>query len=160
MGAPNRTSSDVPDFSTYPSSPRDQSPSNQSLGNQSFSIKDPIAGGHLLSAHDPSAVLHDVATEVGTRLGEGMNVVREARDRALDRVESLRESIGGLYGSARDRSSELAQEKFDLLRSESQVQLRRAKQYAEARPLAVIAVAGVAGLLLGAGVRAWRGNRG
>ncbi len=138
MGAPIRTSSDIPDFSTYPSSPSDQS----------------------VSAHDSSAVLNDVATEVGNRLGESMNVVRDARDRALDRVQHMRESLDDLYCTARDRSRELAQEKFGQLRDVSQVQLRRAKQCAEARPLAVIAAAGIAGVLLGAGVRAWRGNRG
>lgn len=138
MGAPIRTSSDVPDFSTYPSAPSD----------------------HLLSAHASRSPLHEVAAEVGSRLGEGANVVRAARDRAWDRIHSMRDSLDELYGSARSRSMEVAQQGLDHLRAESQVQVRRAKEFADARPLAVIAAAGVAGVLLGAGIRAWRGNRG
>lgn len=150
MGAPIRTSSDIPDFSTYPSSPSDQ----------------------MLSAHaarqtpvfdaksDAANPLHQVAKEVGSRLGEGMNAVQCMRNEALDRIDSVRSSMDALYCTLRDRATGVAQEKFDLLRGESQVQLRRAKQYAEARPLAVIAAAGIAGVLIGAGVRAWRGNRG
>jgi ElaB/YqjD/DUF883 family membrane-anchored ribosome-binding protein len=138
MGAPIRTSSDIPDFSTYPSSPSDQS----------------------LSVSEPSARLNEVASQVGSRLGEGMAAVHDLRDRALDRIDSVRSSLDALFCATRDRATEMAQEKFDLVREQSQAQLRRAKQYAEARPLAVIAAAGVAGLLLGIGARAWRENRG
>ncbi|MEO6119658.1 MAG: hypothetical protein ABIP12_03125 [Terriglobales bacterium] len=148
MGAPIRTSSDIPDFSTYPSSPSDQ-----------------LLSGHASATHTPvydavNGPLHDVAKEVGSRLGEGVNVVQSVRDRALDRIESLRASFSQLYCSVRDRSTDVAQEKFDHLREGSREQFLRAKHYAEARPLAVIAAAGIAGVLLGAGVRAWRGNRG
>ena len=138
MGAPIRTSSDIPDFSTYPSSPSDQLP----------------------SASESSVRLNEVAAQVGTRLGEGMVVVNSIRDQALGRIGALRESLADLYCAARDRSVDMAQEKLDMVRGQSQEQLRRAKQYAEARPLAVIAAAGVAGLLLGIGARAWRENRG
>lgn len=145
MGAPIRTSSDIPDFSTYPSSPSDQL--------LSAPEPDPLDSGSNLR-------LHDVATQVGTRLGEGMAVVNQVRDRALDRIDSWRSTLDALVCSVRDHATDIAQEKLDLVREQSQAQLRRAKQYAEARPLAVIAAAGVAGLLLGIGARAWRGDRG
>ena len=153
MGAPIRTSSDIPDFSTYPSSPSDQLVSAHTT---------PVdAATDFNSAkYGAAESLHDVAREVGTRLGEGMNVVNSLRDRAFDRIDSLRQSFDQLYCSLRDRSTDVAQEKFDTLREGSREQLLRAKHYAEARPLAVIAAAGIAGILLGAGVRAWRGNRG
>ncbi|MEO5937326.1 MAG: hypothetical protein ABIP81_08935 [Terriglobales bacterium] len=150
MGAPIRTSSDVPDFSTYPSSPSDQSLSAH--GATPMPVFD--------ARYDAANPLQQVAKEVGSRLGEGMNVVQRVRDRVLDRIESLRASFDQLYCSVRDRSTDVAQEKFDHLREGSREQLLRAKHYAEARPLAVIAAAGLAGVLLGAGVRAWRGNRG
>lgn len=149
MGAPIRTSSDIPDFSTYPSSPSDQ----------------------LLTAHESSvpanalaslqsAPLDDMASQLGTRLGEGMNAVMDVRDRALDRIDSVRSSLDALYCSVRDRATGVAQEKFDRVREQSKAQLVRAKHYAEERPLTVIAAAGVAGILLGVGARAWRERRG
>jgi ElaB/YqjD/DUF883 family membrane-anchored ribosome-binding protein len=148
MGAPIRTSSDIPDFSTYPSSPGDQLPSSPRAMR--------VGADHQL----PSDTLHDVATQVGGSIGSGMNVVREIADRAAERMQGLRESMDELYVSARDRTTEIAQAKFDEVRAQSQVQMRRAKQYAEAKPLHVIAAAGVAGLVLGFSARAWRSNRG
>ncbi len=142
MGAPIRTTtSDIPDFSTYPAAPSD----------------------HLLS--DPAASacggpLRDVATQVGSTLGAGMNVFYDARDRAIDRIDSIRSSLDALYCSLRDRAAEVTQAKFEQAKAESRVQLQRAKHYAEERPLAVIAAAGIAGILLGVGVRAWRERRG
>ena len=154
MGAPIRTSSDIPDFSTYLSAPSD----------------------HLLSAHGTSSApqsalpsraedalgerLREVATKVGSSLGAGVNTLRNVSERAAERMQSLRGSMDELYVSARDRSTEIGQSKLDELRAQSRTQIRRARQFAEDKPLAVIAAAGVAGLLLGAGARAWRNTRG
>lgn len=138
MGAPVRSSSDIPDFSTYPSSPSDQ----------------------LLSAHESNAELDRVARKVGIALGEGAVVIRDLRERAMDRIQSLRDSADELAMNARERASDVAQESFDRLREESRAQIKRAKQFANARPLAVIAAAGIAGVLIGMGARAWRENRG
>lgn len=144
MGAPIRTStSDIPDFSTYPAAPSD----------------------HLLSPHAAStradgAAMHDVATQVGHTIGAGVCVVRDARDRVLGRVHDLRHSAEDLFRNFRGRSAEAAQESFDQLRARAQIRLEHAKQFAHERPLAVIAAAGIAGILLGAGARAWRGRRG
>jgi ElaB/YqjD/DUF883 family membrane-anchored ribosome-binding protein len=138
MGAPIRTStSDVPDFSTYPAAPSD----------------------HLLSAPQPAA-MNDVASEIGTRLGEGMVAVRGFQERASARLSNLRDTVRGIAEDLRDRSLDASQASLNKVRDESRARFVQAKQYAEARPLAVIAAAGVAGLLLGAGARAWRNNRG
>lgn len=142
MGAPLRTTtSDIPDFSTYPAAPSD----------------------HLLSAQGPegsNARLNDVATEVGRRIGEAAAVVGGLRERATARVQTLRDSVNELAGSVRERSADAAQEQFDRLRAESRVRIDQARRYAEANPLMIIAAAGVVGLILGAGARAWRENRG
>ncbi|HUS20373.1 MAG TPA: hypothetical protein VMZ25_12045 [Terriglobales bacterium] len=152
MGAPIRTSSDIPDFSTYPSSPSDQLASPSAASFRTMGAKP--------ERQLPADPLHEVATQVGRAIGTGMNTVRDASDSALDRIDSLRSSLDAMYCTFRDRSTEMAQVKFDQVRAQSQAQLRRAKQYAEANPLHVIAAAGVAGLALGFGARAWRNNRG
>lgn len=142
MGAPIRTTtSDIPDFSTYPAAPSD----------------------HLLSAPPPPAYagsLQDVATQVGSTLGAGMNVFYDARERAIDRIDSLRSSLDALYCSMRDRATEVTRAKLEQVKAGSRAQVVRAQHYAEERPLAVIAAAGVAGILLGIGARAWRERRG
>jgi ElaB/YqjD/DUF883 family membrane-anchored ribosome-binding protein len=151
MGAPIRSSSDIPDFSTYPSAPSDH------LLSAPASTRVPV------NANEENAIgerLHEVATQVGSSLGAGVNALRHARELAMERIQSLRESMDELYSSVRDRSTDVAQNKFDELRAQSQVQMRRAKQYADEKPLAVIAAAGVAGLVLGIGARTWRNNRG
>ena len=157
MGAPIRTStSDVPDFSTYPAAPSDQLlPEHASAARF-----DRASRSDRAPRFDNSSRFDDVATQVGTRLGEGMSAFRQLQDRVMDRVEGLRDSVSELVGSFRERSGEVAQEQLDAVRAQSRVQVERARKYAEARPLAVIAAAGIAGLLLGAGVRAWRENRG
>jgi ElaB/YqjD/DUF883 family membrane-anchored ribosome-binding protein len=144
MGAPIRTSSDIPDFSTYPSSPSDQSPT----------------ADHLLPERGSAARLDEIGTQVGNTLGVGYNALMDARERVMDRIDSVRSSMDAVFCTVRDRATNLAQDKFDVVRGQSQEQLRRARQYADANPLAVIAAAGVAGVLLGAGARAWRNNRG
>jgi ElaB/YqjD/DUF883 family membrane-anchored ribosome-binding protein len=154
MGAPIRTSSDIPDFSTYPSAPSDH------LLSAHASTKTPVEALPSEAENATAARLHDVATQIGSSVGAGVNAVRNARERAMERIQSLRGSLDDLSSSVRGRSTDLAQNKFDELRAQSQVQLRRAKQYADEKPLAVIAAAGVAGLVLGIGARTWRNNRG
>lgn len=145
MGAPIRTStSDIPDFSTYPAAPSD----------------------HLLTPHasstrsDGAAAFNDVATQVGHKIGEGVNAVREVRERLMGRVHDLQHSAEDLLRNFRGRSADAAQESFDELRARARIRVEHAKQFAQEKPLVVIAAAGIAGILLGAGARAWRGRRG
>lgn len=139
MGAPLRTtSSDIPDFSTYPAAPSD----------------------HLLSASAANPQLNDVASQVGRRIGQAAAAVGGLRQRATESVQTLRESVNELTASVRERSADMAQAQFDRLRSRSRYRYEQARRYAEARPLMVIAAAGLVGLLLGMGARAWRENRG
>lgn len=148
MPAPLRSSSDVPEFATYPSAPADQ----------------------LLSAPSTSN-LNRQAEIVGGVVGQGMATVFATRDRARHRLSSVTSNVAGKlgdaksmlsdkYAGARLRSVQMAQEKFDFTMEQAQAQVRRAKQFAEDRPVAVILAAGVAGLALGAGIRTWRNRRG
>lgn len=144
MGAPIRTStSDIPDFSTYPAAPSDQ-----------------LLTPHAASAGANGGAINDMAAQVGHTIGAGVCAVRDARERVLGRVHDMRQSAEDLFRNLRGRSAEAAQESFDQLRARAQIRVEHAKQFAQERPLAVIAAAGIAGILLGAGARAWRGRRG
>ncbi len=148
MGAPIRTStSDIPDFSTYPAAPSDH-------------LLTPHAASIRTPTRTDGAALNDVASQVGHRIGAGVSAVRDARERVLGRVHDLRQSAEDLLHNFRGRSADAAQESFDQLRARARIRVDRAKQFAQERPLAVIAAAGIAGILLGAGARAWRGRRG
>ncbi|HUQ50203.1 MAG TPA: hypothetical protein VM056_05760 [Terriglobales bacterium] len=148
MPAPLRSSSDIPEFATYPSAPTDQ----------------------YLSA-EPAPALNRQAERLGTALGQGMATVFGASDRAKNRLSNLTSIVSEKlcdatsmlsekYDDARLRSVQIAQEKFDVTMETAQAQVRKAKQFAEDRPVAVILAAGVAGLALGAGIRTWRNRRG
>ena len=139
MGEPLRTTTaDVPDFSTYPAAPSD----------------------HLLRSGDSNPRLDDVASEIGRRMGEAAAQLDGLRERASGRIQQLRESVSDIASSLRERSSVMAQDKLEQLRAESHARYDQARRYAEARPLMVIAAAGIVGVLLGAGARAWRESRG
>jgi ElaB/YqjD/DUF883 family membrane-anchored ribosome-binding protein len=97
---------------------------------------------------------------VGRRMGEVANRAGGIRERATERVQSVRQSVGELVSSVRGRSAQLAQEKLDVVMDQTEEKWMQARRYAEANPLMVIAAAGIAGMLLGAGARAWRENRG
>jgi ElaB/YqjD/DUF883 family membrane-anchored ribosome-binding protein len=140
------SSSDVPDYGTYPESPGEvtssegiRARSNAPLVEDSGSRAD---GGKVAQLRDKAA---DVLDQAASR-------ARDLKDEAIDRAAEMKDqamATGGRWmESARDRASDLGRD----IRGYSRVAVR---DY----PIHVIVGAAAIGLLLGIGLRVWRENR-
>jgi hypothetical protein len=132
------SSSDIPDFSTYPSTPP-QIPREMAIGAK-YSRTD--------------SELEERARKIGWALGQLVNKLDDVRKQAQDRINYKQQE------DAQDRidiARQKAQQKFSDARTKAAELRRRAiNDY----PVQVILAAGVVGFLAGAGLRLWRENRG
>ncbi len=149
MPEPHRrySSSDVPEFASYPASAED------AIGRARLREL-PIAGLDLDSA----------ARRIGEALGRAASVARDTRDRvldakdeALDLVDAASYRLRSQVSEAAENYAQLAQEKIGEARYRTQ---HFAKTATRDYPVHLILGAAATGLLLGAGLRAWRENRG
>jgi len=165
MPEPKYSSSDVPEFSTYPAPDRE-------LPEHGTEAQDPYA-------HDPyesyghsqygryirgQSTLDESARKIGWAIGRIIGTVEEIADRARERFSDAQEHIQEQISDAPDE----ARRKLDDASNNAQRTLRKLR-YIAARlrhravkdyPVQTILAAGVAGVLVGAGLRAWRESRG
>ena len=131
------SSSDTPEFSTYPDSPP-QMPREMAMGAK-YSRTD--------------SDLEERARKIGWALGQLVNRLDDVRTRAQERLNYEQEDAQDRIDIAKQK----AQEKFNDARQRAAHLRRRAiNDY----PVQVILAAGVIGFLAGAGIRVWRENRG
>jgi ElaB/YqjD/DUF883 family membrane-anchored ribosome-binding protein len=145
---PKYSSSDVPDFATYPASPAEAARE--------------IATGARYSHEDTD--LEERARKIGWALGKLVNRLDEVKAQAREKInyipEDAKESIESAKEGAREKFSnakQQAQQKFGEARYRaSRLRRRAVNDY----PLQLILAAGIGGILAGAGLRAWRESRG
>jgi Sec-independent protein translocase protein TatA len=142
MTEPQRySSSDVPEYASYPASPE------EAIGRARVTE---------LPSGEGDSNIESAARNIGSALGRAVNRVRETRDEVRNRVDEATYRLRSQAQEASRNYSELAQEKIDTARSSAQSFARRATtDY----PVHVILAAAVAGVLIGAGLRIWRENR-
>jgi len=148
---PKYSSSDIPNFSNYPDQP--ELPEHASESHY-----------RAYAFGDRRNALTEPARKIGWVLGTIVGTLEQIRYRAQERVneaqsairektsgtgESIRESMDDAKLTARQKLNEARYKAADLRR-------RAVQDY----PLQVILGAGVAGILVGAGLRAWKENRG
>jgi ElaB/YqjD/DUF883 family membrane-anchored ribosome-binding protein len=160
MPDPKYSSSDVPEFSTYPAPdhelPEHGTESREEYARYRRSQYDRYARGQ--TALDESA--RKIGWTIGRIIGSVEEIADRARERFSDAQENLKEQISDAPDEARrklDDASNRAQRKLNELRyNAARLRHRAVRDY----PVQVILAAGAMGVLLGAGLRAWRENRG
>jgi hypothetical protein len=167
------SSSDIPNFDTYPSS----SPSASSLGSASAES--------VPFSPEPRSDLEIRAARLGAALGQFVLLLRNKQEIAQQKLSVMTEdataalnqtadSLKVRAGEARQAASNKAQQvgqeiwteagrRANQLRSRATVNLERAKVRAKEihrdNPERVAIGAGALGLALGIGLRIWRANR-
>jgi hypothetical protein len=140
MAGPLRAySSNVPEFDTYPASPED------------------AMGRSRLPQASEEVNLDAVAREIGETLGRAVARVIDAKEEVFDRVDHATYRLRREVVETTDRYVDLAKEKIADARYRARhLSATATRDY----PVHVILGAAAAGLLIGAGLRAWRENRG
>jgi ElaB/YqjD/DUF883 family membrane-anchored ribosome-binding protein len=160
MADPKYSSSDVPDFSTYPGpGSRPELPENASPANYGYKRR----AQYQRYDRGPSAL--DVpARKLGWALGSIIGTFERIKDRAEEQFQDARHEVQEHLSEVPDearRSLEdarvKAQKSLNNLRYNAVRMRHRAVQD---YPLQVILAAGALGILAGAGLRVWRENRG
>lgn len=160
MPEPKYSSSDVPEFSTYPAPDRE-------LPEHGTESEDPYESyGHSQYGRyiRGQSTLDESARKIGWAIGRIIGTVEEIADRARERFSDAQEHIQEQISDAPDEArrqlgdaSNNAQRTLRKLRYNAvRLRHRAVKDY----PVQTILAAGVAGVLVGAGLRAWRENRG
>lgn len=157
MAEPLHRSSDVPIFDTYPSGP--------GLAQEQ---------DRLLPEETESSSLEEYGAQLGSAAGQAVLALRRAQERVRElahvkgakvtniasaRLEQVRDEAavrGERWGRmVRERALEWRrQAKNGVYRTRL-----RAREVAHDRPAQVVIGAGILGLVIGAGLRIWRGNR-
>jgi ElaB/YqjD/DUF883 family membrane-anchored ribosome-binding protein len=160
MPDPKYSSSDVPEFSTYPAPDRELpehgSESRETYAQYRRSQYDRYARGQTS--------LDESARKIGWTIGRIIGTVEEIADRARERFsdaqEDLKEQLSDAPDEARrkldDTSNKARQTLSELRYTAARLSRRAVRDY----PLQVILAAGAMGVLVGAGLRAWRESRG
>jgi ElaB/YqjD/DUF883 family membrane-anchored ribosome-binding protein len=150
-------SPDLPDFDVYPGSPQQQGVSSP-RGRGSIPAQQ--RPDHLLPEPDG---LSRAGERLGRALGTAVRTARELPETVKSRLALVKERSTQSAGSAAGQITERLQDVTGQARKSAQDQLERARaraQYlAREYPLQIIAAAAAGGLLLGIGLRTWRGNR-
>ena len=135
-------SADVPDFSSYPASPEEA-----------------IGRARLLEVPNRRRRLdlEAGARRIGETLGRAIARVRGTKEQVLDRVADATYEVRTQVGEAAENYSNLAQTKIEEVRDQTRHLVTTARRD---YPVQLILGAAAAGLLLGAGLRVWRENRG
>ena len=148
MPEPQRiyNSSDIPEFSSYSASP------DEAMG--LLEVARPHQGLDIDAA----------ARRVGEILGRAALVAIEAKNQLVDAKEAIFDQVDAAtyrlrsqVTEAAENYSQLAQEKIEQARSRTR---HLAKTASRDYPVHVILGAAATGLLIGAGLRAWRETRG
>jgi ElaB/YqjD/DUF883 family membrane-anchored ribosome-binding protein len=156
MAEPKYSSSDIPDFSTYPGG----KPELPEHGTESH-----YRYARYGSDYDPRATALDhAARRIGWTLGRIVGTLEQFRADARERIheaqEHLQEQADEATSEAKQTLStakKTARHKVEEARRTAAVLRRRAIQD---YPIQVILAAGAFGVLAGAGIRTWRENRG
>ncbi len=142
------SSSDVPEFASYPASPDEAMGRNRGL-----------EGGGPTAALD----LEWAARRIGAALGRAVVTLRDSQERVQDRVGDAAYELRYKIRATKENYSRQAQEKLEMAQEKLDEVRGRARQIAKQAkhdyPVQCILCGAVAGLLLGAGLRVWRGNR-
>jgi hypothetical protein len=146
MAESRYSSSDVPDFSSYPASPTDHLLEGPPEWVQQAERLGYNIGRAVRAARDGG--------------GQAVRAAREGGGRMRERVMQMRGMARHRLGDVRDRSVQVAQEKFDQAMESSHTQLQKARELARENPIPVILGAGALGLIFGATARVWRERRG
>jgi ElaB/YqjD/DUF883 family membrane-anchored ribosome-binding protein len=129
------SSSDVPDYGTYPESPRDVT----------------VAEGILVASSAP--YVDDPESSAGS------GKVAELKQKASDMLDSAKSRASSLKESAIESGSRYA----DMAKDNARNLTRKTREFSRTAtrdyPIQVIAAAAVLGLIVGIGLRAWRENR-
>jgi ElaB/YqjD/DUF883 family membrane-anchored ribosome-binding protein len=129
------SSSDVPDYGTYPESPRSVT----------------VAEGILVSSNAPFVDDAGNAAQTGK--------VADLKQKASDVLDSAKARAASLKDSAVESGSRYV----DMAKDNARDLTRKTREFSRTAtrdyPIHVIAAAAVVGLLLGIGLRAWRENR-
>jgi ElaB/YqjD/DUF883 family membrane-anchored ribosome-binding protein len=161
MADPKYSSSDVPDFSTYPGSQPElpELPEHGSPANYGYARR----AQYRHYDRGPSA-LDESARKLGWALGRIIGTLEQIRDRAGERFQDARlevqEQMTEVPEEARrslENARVKAQKSLSNLRYNAvRMRHRAVRDY----PIQVILAAGALGILAGAGLRMWRENRG
>jgi ElaB/YqjD/DUF883 family membrane-anchored ribosome-binding protein len=145
------SSSDIPNFSTYPDTP--ELPERASESNY-----------RAYAYGERHSVLTEPARKIGWMLGTMIARLEEIKHQAQQRIDDAQSMIreksaetGESVGESLDDAKKTARQKLNEARYKAAALRRRAVQD---YPLQVILGAGVAGILFGVGLRAWKENRG
>jgi hypothetical protein len=156
------SSSDVPEYSSYPAEPE-----RGAVEVAEFSV---VSEFDALPQAEPSR-FDEHGRKVGAALGRLVNKINDftamARSRASEEMEHVEDGVE-LAKEAVERSYEDAARKFRQTARRAVCDARAkagelrvmASETIEEYPAQTLAAVGVAGLLVGAGLRAWRENRG
>lgn len=157
MAKPLHHSSDIPSFDTYPSGPQVAEDTNRLLPEEAEASTLEHYGAQLGSAAGVAVValrraqekVRSLASERRAKVTDIASArVQEVREEAATRAEELGRTL-------RERTFELRrQARNGIYRARL-----RAREMQNDYPLQVVVAAGVAGLVIGAGLRIWRANR-
>ena len=158
MTEPLRNSSpDVPEYASYPAEPvaADSSQHLYSSASTDFSATSYDEQARKIGAALGRLVnrLNEMSAPVREKIGTEMSHLNDEVDLARSAAErTLHDASRKVAAGARQAMSQ-AQARAAVVR-------RQAAQTVDEYPLHTLAAAGVAGILLGVGLRAWRENRG
>ena len=151
------SSPSTPEFATYPASSEQQ---------QQFASESEYAQG--TSFKTPS--FEEPARKIGAALGRLTNKIAEFTEPAFEKVEQFvdkaedelayaKEAAGTSYEDFAQKARAFSGEKLFQAKIQADMLRRRAIRTANEHPERVILAAGIAGIIAGFGLRAWRENR-
>lgn len=157
MAEPLHSSSDVPNFDTYPSGP--------GLAHEQ---------DRLLPEETESSPLEEYGAQLGSAAGQAVLALRRAQQRVRDLASTKSAKVTDIASARLEQVRDEAAvrgEKWGRMVRERATEWRRkarngvyrarlrAREVANDRPAQVVMGAGVLGVVIGAGLRIWRGSR-
>ena len=153
------SSSDVPEYSSYPAEP--DRTTTEIVEIAVISEFDALPGA------DTSNPYEEPARRIGTALGRLVNSLRdmarpvEAKVKAQyarveDEVTLAKEAAGQAYEDSKHKISHIARQSIYEARARAYDLRRKAVRTVDEYPVHTLAAAGIAGIAIGIGLRAWK----
>lgn len=157
MPIPRRSTSDVPEFDTYPAASSGVG-GRSDIGTMASAgeITDPE---RLLPREEKNPELDRTASRIGSAMGRVVSIARNPMQRVRDipqRLSSLKDDLRGRIRDLRNDVGDTAGDWKENARQRTQMMRRRTIDYTNEKPFHVIAGAAVAAFCLGVGLRIWR----
>jgi ElaB/YqjD/DUF883 family membrane-anchored ribosome-binding protein len=155
------SSPDVPEYASYPAEPVSGATAERnSMAGGVYAFPEPAATSYDEQAKKVGAALGRLVNRINELSAPARYEMRQQFSHLTDEVDLARSAAERTYHDAARKIGAGARQALCQAQARATTIRRQAVQTVDEYPVEALAAAGVAGILLGVGLRAWRENRG